>query len=259
VTAVTAEDLERVLVEELERPVRVVYGRARRTPVRAEVQGGVLVVRVNAMFADAPAEVQLSLARWLRSGRRARRACTLLDDWIDERLARLHSEEPKTASLQTDGRAHDLARLAGAVVAEHFGPDFEAPPVTWGRRGRSRSRHTLRLGSYDYHARVVRIHSVLDQPSVPAWFVQFVLFHELLHAALDDVPEPGTRKLHHGPEFRRRERAHPDYERAIEWERRNVDLMIASARTGRPIPGQEGRSAPAVRRAVDYVQRLLFD
>jgi hypothetical protein len=203
--------------------------------------------------------VRLALARWLRSGRRARRACTVLDEWIDERLARLHSEEPKAVALETKGRAYDLTALTERAVAGHFGPDFRPPPVTWGRRGRSRSRHTLRLGSYDYQARVIRIHPVLDQPSVPAWFVQFVLFHELLHAALDDMPEPGTRKLHHGPEFRRRERAHPDYQRAIDWERRNVGLMIASARTGRPLPGTDTQRPPAVRRAVDYVQRLLFD
>ena len=258
-TAVTAEDLERVLREQLERPVRVLYGRARRTPVQAQVRDGVMVVRLNAMFADAPPDVQLALARWLRSGRRARRACSLLDEWIDDRLARLHSEEPKPVTVETMGRTHDLGALAAGVVSEHFGLDSSPPPVTWGRRARSRSRHTLRLGSYDYQARVIRIHPVLDQPFVPAWFVKFVLFHELLHAALDDVPEPGTRKLHHGPEFRHRERAHPDYEHAIAWERRTVDLMIASARTGRPIPGPTARRAPAVRRAVDYVQRLLFD
>ena len=34
------------------------------------------------------------------------------------------------------------------------------------------------------------IHPVLDQRSVPEWFVKYLLFHEILHAALP--------QLHHG-------------------------------------------------------------
>ena len=50
-------------------------------------------------------------------------------------------------------------------------PDFASaerlPTITWGRRGKSQSRHSLQLGIYDYHARVVRLHRVLDQPGRP--------------------------------------------------------------------------------------------
>lgn len=266
-------DLKGDLEHALERPVEVRYGRARRTVVHAHEQDGVLVVRLNAFFAEAPDDVRLALARWLRSGRRAPRACRLLDAWIDERLARLHREEPRTVPVRTAGRHHDLgpmvASLLGAEFAGCFGNSEEppgtlpelAPRATWGRAGRSRSRHTLRLGSYDYHARLIRMHTVLDQPAVPAWFVRFVLFHELLHAELDDAPDSGARRRHHGPEFRARERAHPDFRRASDWERRHVRALIRSARSGKPLTALQraepnrARTAPSAR----PVQRLLFD
>jgi hypothetical protein len=251
----TADDLAGVLATELERPVRVTYGRARRTVVRAEECRGVLDVRLNGMFRDAPDEVQLALARWLRSGKRARKACTVLDGWIDERLARLHREEPRPVQVQTRGTEHDLAEIAAALVRDFFKDELgaAAPPITWGRRAKSRSRHTLRLGSYDYSRGVVRMHPVLDQPAVPRWFVRFVLFHELLHAALGDTPEPGVRKRHHGPVFRERERAFEDYARAVEWERRNVNALIRSARTGRPMRVRR------TQKPANFLQRLLFD
>jgi hypothetical protein len=255
--SLAASDLEGVLSTELERPVRVIYGRARRTVVRAQESGGVLEVRLNGMFRDAPDGVQLALARWLRSGKRARKACTLLDGWIDDRLAQLHREQPRPVRIEALGEVHDLAALTGELVRGHFSSELgEAPPpVTWGRRVKSRSRHTLRLGSYDYTRGVVRIHPVLDQAAVPRWFVGFVLFHELLHAALGHTPEPGSRKRHHGAEFRLREQAHPDYARAIGWERRNVDALIRSARTGRPL----SRRAAKKPTLDGLVQRLLFD
>jgi len=258
--ALAAEDLERDLSAALVRPVEVRFGHARRTVVRAQQQGGVLVVRLNAFFAEAPAEVRAALGTWLRSGRRAPRACRVLDAWIDERLAQLHREQPRRVRLRTAGRHHDLAPLYADLLASEFAGRFapdRRPDLTWGRAGRSRSRRTLRLGSYDYHARLIRIHTALDQPAVPDWFVRFILFHELLHAELDDAPEPGTRRRHHGPEFRRRERAHPDYRRSMDWEHRHVAALIRSARTGRPV--EVARRRPAARAARGIVQRLLFD
>jgi hypothetical protein len=113
---------------------------------------------------------------------------------------------------------------------------------------------------------VVRIHPVLDQPLVPEWFVRFILFHELLHAELDTSgasagfeapPATGARRRFHGPEFRRRERAYPDYRRALEWERRHVRALIRSARSGKPVSSTP-RLARAPQAAARWVQRRLF-
>jgi hypothetical protein len=40
---------------------------------------------------------------------------------------------------------------------------------------------------------VVRVHRVLDAHDVPEWFVRYVLFHELLHAELNEPCAPGAR------------------------------------------------------------------
>jgi hypothetical protein len=252
-------DWARLLGAELGARVEVRYGRARSSVVSARVEprSGAWHVRLNAMFADAPEEVQAALARWLRSGRRARRACATLDGWIDARLQRLHREQPAPLELAPCGRHHDLEPLARELVAGELAGDFpsaeDLPRITWGARRPSRSRRSLRLGSFDYGARLVRIHPVLDQPAVPRWFVRYVLFHELLHAALDEPRRKGRRVLH-GPEFRRRERAYPDFTRAQRWEREHIDALIRSARRGRDLA-----SPPApVRQAQRWVQALLF-
>lgn len=250
-------DWERLLGEALERPVRVRYGRARTSVVRAQPQrDGSLLIRLNAMFADAPAEVQDALVRWLRVGRRARRASADLDRWIEARLARLHREQPRAASLTTRGRCHDLDLLGRSLLENEFANAFDAvggpPRITWGRAGRSRSRHSLRLGSYDYAARVVRIHRVLDAPEVPPWFVRYVLFHELLHAALEE-PDEGGRRVLHGPRFREREARYRDFERARVWESRHIAALIRSARRGEPADVPERRVDPHA-----PVQGLLF-
>lgn len=237
-------DWERLLGAALERPVRVRYVRARTSVVRSQPQrDGSLELRLNAMFADAPALVQRALATWLRSGRRARHASAELDRWIEARLVRLHREAPRRARLAARGEHHDLAALAAELIEREFAGAFEthggAPGLTWGRAAPSRSRHSLRLGSYDYAARVVRVHRVLDAADVPDWFVRYVLFHELLHAALEECDHRGRRVLH-GPRFKERESRYPDFERARAWESRHVAALIRRARRGAPCPSVQG-------------------
>lgn len=251
---VTPERWQDFLTLELACPVSVVYTRARRTPIQvkrlsAPRRGAPapLEVRMHSMFSGAPPDVHRAVATWIRSGRRAPRACAALDDWIATALGALPVErrvEPDGAR----GEHHDLAALAQHIVENEFRLDFPPetalPALTWGRRGTSRTRTSLRLGSFDPDPRLVRIHPVLDSVNVPDWFVRFVVFHELLHAV--HPPERGERNrwVHHGREFRRRERAYVDYERAITWERRNLTALIRAARRGTPFVAAPDPAAP---------------
>jgi hypothetical protein len=216
------------------------------------------------MFAEAPPPVHRAVASWIRSGNRAPRACAALDDWIATALDSA-PVVPRVDESDARGLHHDLAPLARGLAEREFAGDFGSaaplPAITWGRRGPSRTRNSLRLGSFDPDPRLVRIHPVLDQASVPEWFVRFVLFHELLHAV--HPPERGSdnRWVHHGALFRRREQGYVDYERAITWERRNLRALIKAARRGTAFaPVGEIRVAPAQKVEVErsLLQRLLF-
>lgn len=276
--ALTPERWEDFLASKLSTTVRVVYTRARRTPIQVKrlrpPRRGVpsaLEVRLHSMFAEAPEPVHQALATWIRSGRRAPRACAALDDWIAAALEN-RPIEARVEAADARGLHHDLGVLTAELVAREFAADFDperpVPAITWGRRGPSRTRSSLRLGSFDPDPRLVRIHPVLDQVGVPDWFVRFVLFHELLHAVHPPMRGRDNRWVHHGRTFRARERAYVDFERAIAWERRNLPLLIEAARRGsvftpRSGPAQAARETPqTVRMAVDqacgFLQRLLF-
>jgi hypothetical protein len=258
---------EAELASHLGYPVRVEFTRARRYPVqlrparraevvaRPELRHG-WVVRLHRAFAEAPPEVREALAAWIRAGRRARRACGLLDRWVEETLAALPPPPRRRTSLRTAGEVHDLAALGRSVLEQEFAGEFEGEPgppdITWGRRGPSRARSRLQLGSYQPAGHLVRIHPVLDQPAVPAWLVRYVLFHEHLHAAIPSETDPATgRTVHHGPRFNARERAYPDHARALAWERLHLSSLLRSARAGRPLR----RSTPLT---VDPGPRLPF-
>lgn len=255
----TTTDWEALLSTQLELPVEVLYGRSRSAPVQVRWKSNVPNVRLHRMFEEAPEEIALALGAWIKNGKRARRACRELDEWIQRSLAELPPAKPRKARRELAGKVHDLGLLAAQLRSESlagaFGPEREFPELTWGRRARSRSRHTLQLGSYSPEQHLVRIHPVLDQDGVPDWFVRYVLFHELLHALIPAEREGEGRWRHHGPEFRRRERAYIDYRRALDWERNHLPDLIRSARTGKPLAK---RRAPKLEDLVDALQGLLF-
>jgi hypothetical protein len=259
-------DWEEFLGRSLSKRVRVVYGRSRTTPLQARRPRSASdedaservdwLVRLHAMFQTAPTAVRDAVAGVLRGGRHARGSRVLLESWISAALT-VHPPPPvRESELRTRGRHHDLGAIARGLLAgelrDDFGPHRPPPRLTWGKTGARAPRRGLRLGSYDAELALVRVHPALDQPAVPDWFVRYVLFHELLHAVHPPVRTANGRWIRHGEAFRLRERAYPGLERALAWERRHIDALIRSARTGKDLP-VGSRASRTARRLVQHV------
>ncbi len=98
--------------------------------------------------------------------------------------------------------------------------------ITWGRRRRLPPREYFVFGTIQEEDRVIRIHPLLDAPFVPAWFIEYVVYHEMLHSVVPDEPGPGGRRRVHTDEFHRRERQFRFYTRARAWEDENLARFL---------------------------------
>jgi predicted metal-dependent hydrolase len=107
-----------------------------------------------------------------------------------------------------DGKCHSLQKIFRELNRSYFNNQVEMRNVGWGLR---RSRR--RLGHYDPVHNTITLSPVLDSHQVPRYVVAYILYHEILHA-LYEGKSHGRRNRHHPPEFRRAERAYPDYVRA---------------------------------------------
>ncbi len=220
------------LVARLSRGVGVRFGQSRTLPVQLRRVGATFTLRLHLFFATAPDDVLDALAAWIAHGRRSRAACAPLDRWLDAELARLPAREKPRPVLRARGAVHDLDALAHELRAGPWLRDLKTTPkLTWGRAGRrGRARASLQLGLFDPETQTVRMHPVLDDRSVPTWFVRSVLFHELLHAAIPPRRDAQGRWVKHGPDFRQRERAYEDHARANTWLTANITRLLVAAR-----------------------------
>ena len=220
--------LHQSLQRGLDEPVDLVITDNRRSLIRMSFRKNRHCVRLHHMFVHADSDVVSSLLTLASKPTRAARrdAKRLIRRYVEGHEEMIRGRPPKRrVRVRARGAVHDLAALGQDVICAHFQEDPNVT-ISWGRWGRpGRTLSTVRLGSYDARRELVRIHPILDQEAVPSWVVKFILYHELLHVLVPSRRSRG-RTLHHGKEFKRLEKAHPDYDRYKTWVREDLPFLM---------------------------------
>ena len=217
---VLADELTRLMRE----PVEVQLTDNAWTMVSYKRLQGRVRFRLHHMFAVAHEDVVRALAGF--TGRNRRTHGRAIDAYIrDHRdLIRPPCDRPLPA-LEQRGRVHDLAAIFARLNAEQFGGKIDAR-IGWGRRSALGRRSSMKMGVYLHEQKLIRIHPALDDEEVPRYFVELVVFHEMLHQAVPPAVGSDGRRVVHGPGFRERERSFPGYARARAWEKANLHLLL---------------------------------
>lgn len=91
----------------------------------------------------------------------------------------------------------------------------KVPTLSWSK---TVSRH--RFGHWDPDHDAVVISQVLDDPGVPEFVLDYVLYHELLHIVHPVRMGSATKRIVHSAAFKRDERKFPQWREGDEWIRR---------------------------------------
>lgn len=121
---------------------------------------------------------------------------------------------------RTLGKFYDLDSLYRRLNRMYFDSSLELE-IRWGRRQPSKAKTSIQLGSYDDKSKCITISRRLDNPKVPLYFLEHVIFHEMLHAVF-----PREKHRMHTQKFKTYEKMHPDYGRALEWEKENLKTLF---------------------------------
>jgi hypothetical protein len=139
-----------------------------------------------------------------------------------------HSKLPMQCqlNLRHEGKYFNLQRIFDRLNEHYFRGRLRGYVVKWGRRRRHRPKEYFIFGTIQEEDRVIRINPLLDQPFVPLWFLQYVLYHEMLHSVVPDEAISAGRRRVHTAEFNRRERQFRGYQRARQWEEDNLARFL---------------------------------
>ncbi|HEX8559385.1 MAG TPA: SprT-like domain-containing protein [Pyrinomonadaceae bacterium] len=195
------------------------------------LRSGRVYVRLSDIFKGAPPNVQKALAFILVSKLLRRRSAPpyyqrVYRDYAfspevlrASDLARRQRGRKVVSSAQ--GSVYDLGRMFQRLNQRYFGGGLGQPTLTWSQR-----RTRTILGHHDGVHDTIVISKTLDSENVPEWFVEYILYHEMLH-----IKHPARlingRRYYHTKAFRADEQRFPRYHEAQDW----LDQVVRERRT----------------------------
>lgn len=218
--------LEAALRAALDLPVRVTLTDNRRTMISLERSARVVHVRLHHMFAQADPQTLQALGAYLAHADRD--AAQHIGCYIERHRTSIRSRKSRPVSLSAVGLHHNLLDIYRDVNAQYFGARVEAN-ITWSRDAqpaRGRRARSIKLGSYTARDKLIRVHPALDAAFVPRFFVEYIVYHEMLHHVMPPS-RAGKRRSLHGPDFQARERNFEQFEAALRWEQENLDRLLS--------------------------------
>lgn len=196
------------------------------TMVSRSETGETTHLRLHHLFSRAPAPLLRDLVRFcfLRVSRNtSRRVRAALMDFVEEYREETLHPVPPDQRLPPRGQTYDLVVIASRVRARYLPELRTMPDVGW-----TRQAHRSLMGKWiptpATHPNLVLINRLLDTAEAPLYYVEFVVFHELLHEFIPTGRSCG-RWNHHPPEFKNLERRFPLHAAAHQWELDHLDRL----------------------------------
>ena len=180
--------------------------------VSVKALGSSASIRLHRMFLFADADVLGEITELIKS----RKGKTAHIRRFIRHNTKYIQRKPKRLKIRTDGRFYNLLDIYNSLNNDYFN-NMVSAHITWGAKSPRRAARRRTLGSFCKADRTIRINPVLDSGNVPRYYIEYVVYHEMLHA--DTGAETGKGRVH-SIEFKRRERLFKHYEKALKWEKK---------------------------------------
>ena len=182
--------------------------------------------RVSRIFGFADSETIRQLSQFISTGGRLP---PVVKSFIHEKAPAMKQPRGAGARIRTRGAVYDLEQIAARVWLRYFSGMMKTR-IKWGKfaghRPKRSRRRSIRYGTYDRDQDMVTIHPALDSALVPVEFVEYVVYHEMLHKIIPPrVGLDGTVRFH-TKEFRARERLFEGYDMLMKWQKENISSRV---------------------------------
>ena len=165
-------------------------------------------------YLNAPQEIQSLLLSLPERKRMSKKTRAVLREYSRSepfrKIQKQLNQHGKARYCESDaiGRFYHLKEVFQRVNAAYFSGQHSLPHLCWSARSTYR-----KFGHYNPATDSIQLSRTLDRETTPEYVIDFVLYHELLHRDLGILEQNG-RQYAHRTEFRRRELAFPQYDKA---------------------------------------------
>jgi len=211
--------LQRKIGKLCKSPFKLFLHENKTTFLRVEKKAGVYSFHLHRLFTEAPTPVIEAVVRFAHKNDPKAKATI-------QQMAHLYFTENRIAPLplSANGNVYDLNQIYNRVKKKYFSEEYDAA-IGWSERRRQGKFRSVTFGSYDRHHHQIRINPILDHKKVPLFFVEFIVYHEMLHAVCEPFTDSQGRTWVHTKEFKDKEKNHPFFKPSKEWEKQSLKLF----------------------------------
>ena len=137
--------------------------------------------------------------------------------FIEENLKKLdYSDAIDRSKLCYQGSYYNLQTIYNRLNKEYFNNQLNLL-ISWFGKSNQRGRSRLTFGLYHDPLKLIKIHRMLDNPTIPEYLIEYVVFHEMLHNVCPSYrDERGFHRIH-SKEFKKKEKEYRYFQLATTW------------------------------------------
>ncbi|MBW1979671.1 MAG: hypothetical protein JRJ12_00455 [Deltaproteobacteria bacterium] len=217
------DELQETLARLVGAPVQITVTDNRHSMVSIRKGASGYRVRVHHMFVAAERRIWQALAEFIKSS--TRKAPDILAEFVEANSDKIRRQPPRRhrVHLRPTGQYFDLQEIFNRLNQDYFQGKL-CCRITWGARRRLKQKKTIRLGSYSEKTGIIRVNAALDRSFVPAYVIEGVVYHEMLHHHLG-VEVKNGRRYSHSRLFRQLEARYPHHQKVTAWINKRAALL----------------------------------
>ena len=181
-------------------------------------------VSLHRMFLHAPRHVRQDLVEYLRQKKRKMPAA--IKAFIQDSMSSLnYSHMIDAATIAPKGMVYNLETIYKRLNRRYFNGALDLK-ITWYASPIPKNRSRCSLGLYYDLVKLIKVHRLLDSIFVPTCVIEFIVYHEMAHAACPAyVDDKGINRIH-SKEFKALEMQYKYYEQAEKWLKENQNCFF---------------------------------
>ena len=188
-----------------------------------------LKVSLHKLFLDAPDNVKDAVVTYCLS--RDRIAHGIIKTYANKYFSYAdYTHRLNIKNLKTKGEFFDLKQIMDNLNFIYFKEALNLN-ITWFEKPKYRKFRHITFGSFDKNSNLVRINKMLDSENIAFYFINFIVYHEMLHNVCKEIfSEDGKRKVH-TKAFKEKEKEFAYYKEAKEFEKKFLNKGKRYGRT----------------------------
>jgi hypothetical protein len=179
-------------------------------------------LNLHRIFLKAPTPVIQALVRFIRNPIEKYKKDIRIFIYEHSHEIESKTDASHPTPVVTKGKYFNLATILRCMNEKYFGNRLHVN-ITWGKAGivMGKARSNIQFANFDSNKNIIHVNPALDKQIVPMYFMEYIVFHEMLHKVIPPTITQSGRLYFHTKAFRQREREFKDFKKAVSWQREN--------------------------------------